>query len=167
MAGTINRMPIEKMKAEFDAKGATYGKTISKKIKPYINKVCETLADTSIFHAKQRQEVNTIKQQLGIPQPLTKQYELWEKLFRIQFLLNFEDSYQCARHCEELALQLANSPKANSKPLQPKVLTTIWHKPTSTRPKHLPIAGTSERRRRLWQRLLPELARKISESTIS
>ena len=67
MAGTINRMPIEKMKAEFDAKGATYGKTISKKIKPYINKVCETLADTSIFHAKQRQEVNTIKQQLGIP----------------------------------------------------------------------------------------------------
>ena len=60
MAGTINRMPIEKMKAEFDAKGATYGKTISKKIKPYINKVCETLADTSIFHAKQRQEVNTI-----------------------------------------------------------------------------------------------------------
>lgn len=115
MAGTINRMPIEKMKAEFDAKGATYGKTISKKIKPYINKVCETLADTSIFHAKQRQEINTIKQQLGIPQPLTKQYELWEKLFRIQFLLNFEDSYQCARHCEELALQLANSPKANSK----------------------------------------------------
>ena len=115
MAGTINRMPVEKMKAEFDAKGAAYGKTVSKEIKPYINKVCETLADTSIFHAKQKQEVNSIKQQLDTPHPLTKQYELWEKLFRIQFLLNFEDAYQCARHCEELALQLADSPEASSK----------------------------------------------------
>jgi len=115
MAGTINRMPIEKMKAEFDAKGTAYGRTVSKEVKPYIDKVCKTLADTSIFHAKQKQEVNSIKRQLGIPQPLTKQYKLWEKLFRIQFLLNFEESYQCARHCEELALQLAYSPKANSK----------------------------------------------------
>lgn len=30
MAGTINRMPIEKMKAEFDAKGTTYVRTVSK-----------------------------------------------------------------------------------------------------------------------------------------
>ena len=120
MAGTINRMPVEKMKTEFDAKGATYGKTVSKEIKPYINKVCETLADTSIFHAKQKQEVNSIKQQLDTPHPFTKQYELWEKLFRIQFLLNFEDAYQCARHCEELALQLANSPEANSQTLSTK-----------------------------------------------
>lgn len=120
MAGTINRMPVEKMKAEFDAKGAAYGKIVSKEIKPYINKVCETLADTSIFHAKQRLEVNSIKQQLDTLHPLTKQYELWEKLFRIQFLLNFEDAYQCARHCEELALQLANSPEANSQNLSTK-----------------------------------------------
>ena len=56
MAGTINRMPVEKMKAEFDAKGAAYGKTVSKEIKPYINKVCETLADIlhPISHSFQR-----------------------------------------------------------------------------------------------------------------
>ncbi len=114
MAGTINRMPIENMKAEFEAKGSAYGKAVRKEVMPCITKVCETLADTTIYHAEQQKRIDAIKKELGKHPSLTEQYELWEKLFRIEYLLNFETSYQCARHCEEIALQIQADPKNHS-----------------------------------------------------
>lgn len=108
MAGTINRMPVEKMKAEFDAQGTNYRRTIRKDVTPFIDKVCETLADTTIYNKELKRKTDSIKRHLNGSLPLARQYEIWEELFRKQYLLNFEESYACARHCEDIALRMGD-----------------------------------------------------------
>ncbi len=106
MAGTISRMPVKKMKAEFDAKGSDYVKSVRKEVETYVTKVCETLADTARYNNELNQKIAALKSKLNGERSLIKQYELWEKLFDLEYLVDFEYAYQCAQHCEDIAREM-------------------------------------------------------------
>ena len=109
MAGSISRMPVRQMKAEFDAKGSAYVNGVRSEVEQYVTNVCKALADTAKYNAELNQKIAALKQQINTTRSPIKQYELWEKLFDLQYLLDFECAYQCAQHCEDIALQMESN----------------------------------------------------------
>ncbi len=109
MAGTISRMPVRQMKAEFEAKGSSYVNEVRSEVETYVTNVCKVLADTAKYNEKLNSDVAAVKAKLKDAHTPVQQYRLWEQLFELQYLIDFELAYQSAQKCEEIALQMQST----------------------------------------------------------
>lgn len=123
-AGTINRMAVKRMKAEFDAHGQEYCQKMRDEARPYIKDVCATLADTAFYNQRLRDDIARLRKSLDTTHDQKQRYALLEQLYSRFAIMRFDSAYVYARRAEDTARALGdNDLVVRSRANQMRVLT--------------------------------------------
>lgn len=105
---TLTRMPVVRMKADFEKHGNDYCNRVRREAMPYINMVCKALADTARFDAELYKSIAALESQLSAAATPARRYELWNMLYDKYSLLGLKQAYECATQCMQLAEQMGD-----------------------------------------------------------
>lgn len=107
-AGTINRMEIRRMKAEFESHGQQVCSKIRKDALPQIRNLCTMLADTALYNQRLAREIVALRSQLQAAKSPERRYELTERLYQRSVLVTFDSAYAYARRAEDIAREMGD-----------------------------------------------------------
>lgn len=108
-AGTINRMEIRRMKAEFESHGRQVCSKIKQDALPQIQEVARLIADTSLFNQRLAREIASLRTDLRKATQPERRYELAQRLYQRYSIVMFDSAYAFARRAEQAAVEMGDA----------------------------------------------------------
>ncbi|MDY3786041.1 MAG: hypothetical protein SOZ76_00375 [Prevotella sp.] len=105
---TLSMMPIAKMRAVFNERGADVCSKISGEARPYIDAICSVLDSTAMYDAQAKARIDKLESRMAQASSPQQKYELWTMLFDEYARLSFKPALDAAQQCEAAALQTGN-----------------------------------------------------------
>lgn len=105
---TLTKMPIVKMKAAFNKRGADVCRKMSSEVRPYIDAICSVLDSTAIYDAQAKARIDKLESRMAQASSPQQKYELWTMLFDEYARLSLKPALDAAQQCEAAALQTGN-----------------------------------------------------------
>lgn len=105
---TLTMMPIVKMRAEFNKRGADVCSKMSDEARRYIDAICSVLDSTAIYDAQAKARIDKLESRMAQASSPQQKYELWTMLFDEYARLSFKPALEAAQQCEAEALQTGN-----------------------------------------------------------
>lgn len=106
--GSLSMMPIAKMRAAFNERGADVCSKISGEARPYIDAICTVLDSTAMYDAQAKARIDKLESRMAQASSPLQKYELWTMLFDEYSRLSFKPALEAAQQCEAEALQTGN-----------------------------------------------------------
>lgn len=107
-SGSLSMMPIAKMRAAFNERGADVCSKISGEARPYIDAICTVLDSTAMYDAQAKARIDKLESRMAQASSPLQKYELWTMLFDEYSRLSFKPALEAAQQCEAEALQTGN-----------------------------------------------------------
>lgn len=107
-SGSLSMMPIAKMRAAFNERGADVCSKISGEARPYIDAICSVLDSTAMYDAQAKARIDKLESRMAQASSPLQKYELWTMLFDEYSRLSFKPALEAAQQCEAEALQTGN-----------------------------------------------------------
>lgn len=107
-SGSLSMMPIAKMRAAFNERGADVCSKISGEARPYIDAICSVLDSTAMYDAQAKARIDKLESRMAQASSPQQKYELWTMLFDEYSRLSFKPALEAAQQCEAEALQTGN-----------------------------------------------------------
>lgn len=107
-SGSLSMMPIAKMRAAFNERGADVCSKISSEARPYIDAICSVLDSTAMYDAQAKARIDKLESRMAQASSPLQKYELWTMLFDEYSRLSFKPALEAAQQCEAEALQTGN-----------------------------------------------------------
>lgn len=107
-SGSLSMMPIAKMRAAFNERGADVCSKISGEARPYIDAICSVLDSTAMYDAQAMARIDKLESRMAQASSPLQKYELWTMLFDEYSRLSFKPALEAAQQCEAEALQTGN-----------------------------------------------------------
>lgn len=107
-SGSLSMMPIAKMRAAFNERGADVCSTISGEARPYIDAICSVLDSTAMYDAQAKARIDKLESRMAQASSPLQKYELWTMLFDEYARLSFKPALEAAQQCEAEALKTGN-----------------------------------------------------------
>lgn len=107
-SGSLSMMPIAKMRAEFNKRGADVCSKMSDEARPYIDAICSVLDSTAIYDAQAKARIDKLESRMAQASSPQQKYELWTMLFDEYARLSFKPALEAAQQCEAEALKTGN-----------------------------------------------------------
>ena len=105
---TLSMMPIAKMRAVFNERGADVCSKISGEARPYIDAICSVLDSTAMYDAQAKARIDKLESRMAQASSPQQKYELWTMLFDEYARLSFQPALEAAQQCEAEALKTGN-----------------------------------------------------------
>lgn len=107
-SGSLSMMPIAKMRAAFNERGADVCSKISSEARPYIDAICSVLDSTAMYDAQAKARIDKLESRMAQASSPLQKYELWTMLFDEYARLSFKPALEAAQQCEAEALKTGN-----------------------------------------------------------
>lgn len=107
-SGSLSMMPIAKMRAAFNERGADVCSKISGESRPYIDAICSVLDSTAMYDAQAKARIDKLESRMAQASSPLQKYELWTMLFDEYARLSFKPALEAAQQCEAEALKTGN-----------------------------------------------------------
>lgn len=107
-SGSLSMMPIAKMRAAFNERGADVCSKISGEARPYIDAICSVLDSTAMYDAQAKARIDKLESRMAQASSPLQKYELWTMLFDEYARLSFKPALEAAQQCEAEALKTSN-----------------------------------------------------------
>lgn len=107
-SGSLSMMPIAKMRAAFNERGADVCSKISGEARPYIDAICSVLDSTAMYDAQAKARIDKLESRMAQASSPLQKYELWTMLFDEYARLSFKPALEAAQQCEAEALKTGN-----------------------------------------------------------
>lgn len=107
-SGSLSMMPIAKMRAAFNERGADVCSKISGEARPYIDAICTVLDSTAMYDAQAKARIDKLESRMAQASSPQQKYELWTMLFDEYARLSFKPALEAAQQCEAEALKTGN-----------------------------------------------------------
>lgn len=107
-SGSLSMMPIAKMRAAFNERGADVCSKISGEARPYIDAICSVLDSTAMYDAQAKARIDKLESRMAQASSPLQKYELWTMLFDEYSRLSFKPALEAAQQCEAEALKTGN-----------------------------------------------------------
>lgn len=107
-SGSLSMMPIAKMRAAFNERGADVCSKISGEARPYIDAICTVLDSTAMYDAQAKARIDKLESRMAQASSPLQKYELWTMLFDEYARLSFKPALEAAQQCEAEALKTGN-----------------------------------------------------------
>lgn len=107
-SGSLSMMPIAKMRAAFNERGADVCSKISGEARPYIDAICSVLDSTAMYDAQAKARIDKLESRMAQASSPQQKYELWTMLFDEYSRLSFKPALEAAQQCEAEALKTGN-----------------------------------------------------------
>lgn len=107
-SGSLSMMPIAKMRAAFNERGADVCSKISSEARPYIDAICSVLDSTAMYDAQAKARIDKLDSRMAQASSPLQKYELWTMLFDEYSRLSFKPALEAAQQCEAEALKTGN-----------------------------------------------------------
>lgn len=105
---SLTMMPIAKMRAAFNERGADVCSKISGEARPYIDAICSVLDSTAMYDAQAKARIDKLESRMAQASSPLQKYELWTMLFDEYSRLSFKPALEAAQQCEAEALKTGN-----------------------------------------------------------
>lgn len=107
-SGSLSMMPIAKMRAAFNERGADVCSKISGEARPYIDAICTVLDSTAMYDAQAKARIDKLESRMTQASSPLQKYELWTMLFDEYSRLSFKPALEAAQQCEAEAHKTGN-----------------------------------------------------------
>lgn len=107
-SGSLSMMPIAKMRAAFNERGADVCSKMSGEARPYIDAICSVLDSTAMYDAQAKARIDKLESRMAQASSPLQKYELWTMLFDEYSRLSFKPALEAAQQCEAEALKTGN-----------------------------------------------------------